>query len=127
LFKRNKSSVLFIDNCYLNFFVFSSLVLSFNQPNFCPTAAWNSNGITFANQSVVGRYPSAIFVNTNNTIYFASQQTQEMLVWYDGSINPSKIIPGNFLVPFSLFVTSNGDIYIGDGEKDNRVQTLLLL
>jgi hypothetical protein len=97
------------------------LALSFNQPNFSPTATWNSNAITFANQSIVGQYPGAIFVNTNNTIYVANQETQEILVWEEGSIDPTEIISGNFSNTSSLFVTSNGDIYIDDGEKSKRV------
>jgi hypothetical protein len=100
----------------------SLLVLSFNQPQFCPTATWDSNGITFADQSIVGQYPRPIFVNTNNTIYVANRETNQILVWHEDSINPTKITSGNFSSPVSLFVTSNGDIYIDDGLGSNRVQ-----
>jgi hypothetical protein len=117
-----KSSILFIDNCHLNFFVFSPLALSFNQPKFCPTASWHSNGITFANRSIVGYTPTAIFVNTNNTIYVANQETDAILVWHEGNINPTMIISGNLSDPSSLFVTSNGDIYIDDGGRNRRVR-----
>ncbi|CAF3900597.1 unnamed protein product [Adineta steineri] len=96
--------------------------LSFNQPKFCSTAIWNSNGITIANQSIVGRYPHAIFVNTNNTIYVASQQHHAIMIWQEESINRTKIVHGNFTEPYSLFVSSNGDIYIDDGKKNGRVQ-----
>jgi hypothetical protein len=34
-----------------------------------------------------------------------NRETQEILVWHEDSINPTKIIPGNFSNPFSLFVT----------------------
>jgi hypothetical protein len=43
-------------------------------------------------------------------------------VWHEGSINPTRIIPGNFFYLASLFVTSNGDIYIDDGHLKNQVQ-----
>ncbi|CAF1027611.1 unnamed protein product [Adineta steineri] len=43
-------------------------------------------------------------------------------MWQEESINPTAIIHGNFTEPTSLFVTSNGDIYIDDGEKNGRVQ-----
>jgi hypothetical protein len=43
-------------------------------------------------------------------------------VWNEGSINSTKIVSGNFTYPISLFVTSNGDIYIDDGYKNGRVQ-----
>jgi hypothetical protein len=121
LFERSKSSILFIDNCHLNFFVFPPLALSFNQPKFCPTATWNSNGVTFANQSIIGTLPLTIFINTNNTIYVANYVTKQILVWHEGSISPTMTIQGNFSTPSSLFVTSNGDIYIDNGEYYKRV------
>ncbi|CAF3766854.1 unnamed protein product, partial [Adineta steineri] len=99
-----------------------SFVLSFNQPTFCPTATWNSNGITFANQSIVGKLPIAIFVNANNTIYVANRESNTIVMWQEESVNQRKIISGDFARAYSLFVTSNGDIYIDDGEKNGRVQ-----
>ncbi|CAF1536843.1 unnamed protein product, partial [Adineta ricciae] len=96
--------------------------LSFNQPKFCLTATWNPNGITIANQSIVGIRPFGIFVNTNNTIYVANKEKNTILIWQEESINPTKNIQGNFTEPISLFVTSNGDIYIDDGIKNGRVQ-----
>ncbi len=43
-------------------------------------------------------------------------------MWHENSNNPTNIISGNFTNPQSLFVTSNGDIYIGDGYPNGRVQ-----
>ncbi|CAF1615722.1 unnamed protein product, partial [Adineta steineri] len=99
-----------------------SFAVSYNQPKFCPTAAWNSNGITIANQSIVSLISIAIFVNTNNTIYVPNQEKKTIVMWEEESVNPTKIIHGNFTLSFSLFVTSNGDIYIDDGQKHGRVQ-----
>ncbi|CAF1034094.1 unnamed protein product [Adineta steineri] len=42
-------------------------------------------------------------------------------MWQEKSVNPTKIISSNF-TPSSLFVTSNGDIYIGDRYENQRVQ-----
>ncbi|CAF0741571.1 unnamed protein product [Adineta steineri] len=103
-------------------FIKDSFALSFNQPNFSSTPNWNSTGITIANQSIVGKNPLAIFVNTNNTIYVANKEINAIVIWDDESANPTKIIHGNFEEPISLFVTSNGDIYIDDGQKNGRVQ-----
>jgi hypothetical protein len=105
-----------------SFFFSSFLALSFNQPTFCPTASWNPNGITFTNQSIVDSSSLSIFVTTNNTIYAANSDDNKIFVWDEYSINPTKIISGNFTFPHSLFVTSNGDIYIGDGYLNGRVQ-----
>ncbi|CAF1398661.1 unnamed protein product [Adineta steineri] len=99
-----------------------SFVLSFNQPKFCSTATWNSNGITLANQSIVGQYPTVIFVNTNNTIYVVHRQNNTIVIWQEESATPTKIIHNNFTGSDSLFVTSNGDIYINDGYKNGQVQ-----
>ncbi|CAF1035438.1 unnamed protein product [Adineta steineri] len=95
---------------------------SFNQPRFCPTALWNSNGIIFANRSIVGEYPHAIFVSTSNTIYAANRENNTIVLWQEESVNPTKIITGSFSQPLSLFVTSNGNIYIDDGDQNGRVQ-----
>ena len=100
----------------------SSLVVSFNQPRFCATASWNTNGITFANQSVVGSRPYAVFVNTNNSIFVANRENSTVLVWHENTIKPTKIIVGNFRSPFAVFVTSNGDIWIDDGGYNRQVQ-----
>ncbi|CAF1428315.1 unnamed protein product [Adineta steineri] len=105
-----------------NILFFSFLALSFNQPKFCSTATWDSDGITLANRSIVGQYPPAIFVNTNNSIYVVNQEERIIVIWQEENVNPTKIIPGNFTAPLSLFVTSNGDIYIGDGDDNGRVQ-----
>ncbi|CAF1134479.1 unnamed protein product [Adineta steineri] len=43
-------------------------------------------------------------------------------MWEEENISPAKIIHGNFTNPYSLFVTSDGDIYIDDGFKNGRVQ-----
>ncbi|CAF4147008.1 unnamed protein product, partial [Adineta steineri] len=99
-----------------------SFGLSFNQPKFCSIATWNLTGITIANQSIVGQYPSAIFVKTNNTIYVVNKEINTIVMWEEENINPTKIISGSFIEPVSLFVTSNGDIYIDDGYKNGQVQ-----
>ncbi|CAF4095224.1 unnamed protein product, partial [Adineta steineri] len=103
-----------------------SFALSLNRPKFSPTATWNSNGIAIANRSIVGENPIAVFVNTNNTIYVANQESNTILIWEEESVNPTKIIFGDFKKPSSLFVTSNGDIYIDDGEDNDRVQKWMI-
>ncbi len=99
----------------------SYVAFSFNQPKFSPTASWNYNAIIFANQSIVGSQPYSVFVNTNNTIFVANRENSTILVWHENTNNPNKII-GNFTNPRSLFVTSNGHIFIDDGFKNRQVQ-----
>ncbi|CAF1033041.1 unnamed protein product [Adineta steineri] len=125
-FKENhKLTISFLLQFFCNiFYIFLVLALSFNQPKFCSEAIWNPNGITFADQSVVGQDPTVIFVSINNTIYAANRENKTILIWHEESLNPTKIIYDNFTKISSLFVTSNGDIYIGDsyGIENGRVQ-----
>ncbi|CAF0761483.1 unnamed protein product [Adineta steineri] len=104
------------------FLMKDSFALSFNQPKFCSTATWDFKGITIANQSIIGQHPNAVFVSTNNTIYVANQENNTIVIWDEDSVDPTKIISGNFTKPYSLFVTLNGDIYIDDGDNNGRVQ-----
>ncbi|CAF1393885.1 unnamed protein product [Adineta steineri] len=121
--KKHKLTISFCLQFFSNIlYIYLVLALSFNQPKFPPTPIWNSNGITIANRSIVGEYPNAIFVNTNNMIYVADRENNTILIWQEESVNPTKIIPGNFSKPVSLFVTSNGDIYVDDGYDNGRVQ-----
>ncbi|CAF0825500.1 unnamed protein product [Adineta steineri] len=99
-----------------------SFALLLNQPKFCSPAIRNSNGITFADQSIIGQSPTAIFVSTNNTIYAINREKNTIVMWQEENINPTNIITGSFINPYSLFVTLNGDIYIDDGEKNGQVQ-----
>ncbi|CAF1217791.1 unnamed protein product, partial [Adineta steineri] len=86
-----------------------------NQPNLCPSTTWYTNAITFANSSTVGTSVYGVFVSINNTVYVANQQTNTVIVWLEGSINPDKIISGNLSTPFDLFATPIGDIYVDNG------------
>jgi hypothetical protein len=106
---------------YLFEFLPFILGLSFNQPKFQPTATWKPDGITFANRTAIGSIPLDIFVDSNNTVYVPNRQNKQILVWLNGSINPSEIITANFGDPSSIFVTNDGDIYIGDGDSNGLV------
>ncbi|CAF1455678.1 unnamed protein product [Adineta steineri] len=99
-----------------------SFALPFNRPMFCSTATWNSNGITITNRLIIGQYPHAIFVNTNNTIYVVNKENNTIVMWQEESVNPTNIISGNFTAPYSLFVTLNSNLYTDDGSENGRVQ-----
>ncbi|CAF1277097.1 unnamed protein product [Didymodactylos carnosus] len=94
----------------------------FNQPKFCSTPVWNRNGITFANQMALGSKPLTIFINEKNSVYTINKEKTQILIWHEGNIDPAMIILSDFYNPSSLFVTSNGDIYIDNGEKNGRVE-----
>ena len=94
--------------------LYFSLILgvSYNQPKFCSNPSWNTSGITVANLNVVGYNPQDIFINTNNTIFVPNQEKAQIIVLSEGSITPTRINPGNLANPYSLFVTTAGDIYV---------------
>ncbi|CAF1028353.1 unnamed protein product [Adineta steineri] len=92
-----------------------------NQPNLCPSTTWYTDAITFANSSTAGTSVFGVFVSINNTVYVANQQTNKIVVWYEGSINPNKILSGSLSSPFDLFVTPSGDIYVDNGVSNGRV------
>ena len=94
---------------------------SYNQPKFSSCATWNSNATTFANISSIGTQPRGIFVDTNNSIYFADYARNRVQVWLEGSPHPIRNITIGLLYPFSIFVTNNGDIYVDNGATYRRV------
>ncbi len=102
---------------YLLVKVFLVIAISFNQPNFCPSATWNSTGITFANNNTVGMYPYGIFVNINNTVYVANRQNSLIQVWFEGNITPTTITAAINSYPISIFVTITNDIYVDNNNN----------
>ncbi|CAF4062440.1 unnamed protein product [Adineta steineri] len=107
-----------VQKFYLTTNIFSTTI---NQPSFCPSTTWYINATTFANSSIAGIYPFGVFVSINNTVYVANQQSNTIVVWYDGSINPDKIISGSLSTPYDLFATPLGDIYVDNGANNGRV------
>ncbi|CAF4418172.1 unnamed protein product, partial [Adineta steineri] len=103
----------------LNLFLF--LGTTINQPNLCPSTTWYTNAITFANSSTAGTNVWGVFVGIDNTVYIANQQTNKIAVWFEGSINPDKILSGSLSTPFDLFVTPLDDIYVDNGYNNRRV------
>jgi len=70
----------------------------------------------------VGRSPPGIFVNSNNSIYIVNRQTAQIHIWQnENHHNPTKTISSSLSYPSSLFVTTNGDIYVDNGYQNGRV------
>ncbi|CAF1445545.1 unnamed protein product [Adineta steineri] len=102
-------------------FTTNSCEPSFNQPELCPTASWNLNAITFADNSTVGLFPRSIFIDINNTVYVVDRTHGFVQVWLDGNIIPTRNISGNFTSLNNLFVTINGDIYVDNNYPNGRI------
>jgi hypothetical protein len=95
--------------------------ISYNQPTFCANASWNSTAITFANTTTIGTNPYGMFVNTNNTVYVADRSDYRVVVWANGSPTPTRNISGGLVLPDSVFVTDNGNVYVDNGYSNYRV------
>ena len=96
--------------------------VSFNQPKLCPSATWNSSGITFADNSTIGMYPRSIFINTDNTVYAVNYQNGTIQIWLEGSASPTGTIFTNATNSNSLFFGAISDIYVDNGNAYQRVE-----
>lgn len=102
-------------------FIDISLGIFYNQPNLSPCARWNPNATTFANSTTIGLQPRRIFINTENTVFVSSSDTNKVIVWTEGNDIPTRIISGGLNNSHGLFVTDNGDIYVDNGDANRRV------
>jgi hypothetical protein len=98
-----------------------SLAVSYNRPNLSLCASWNENATTLADINWVGHQPAGIFVNDQNAIYVANREKGHILIWQNGSSISSRNISGNWSNPWSLFITTDGNIYVDNGYAYNRV------
>jgi hypothetical protein len=76
-------------------------------------ARWNPDGITFANEIVIGLEPSSLFVDRNNTVYVGDHLNGHIHVWRDDSTTVMRTIFNTSRTPDALFVNIDGDIYVG--------------
>ena len=60
-------------------------------------------------------------MNSNNTVYVPTRDSGQIHIWTNGSNNARETISGNFTISWSIFATSNGDIYIDNGGFNGRV------
>ena len=105
----------------MQIFDFKISEVSYNQPKLCSNTTWNPNGTTLANISIVGSGSYALYIDSHNTIYTVNQQKNHILIWKNGNINPSTVLYSNLSLPRSIFVTSNGNIYVGDNSSIQQI------
>ena len=112
--------LIFYEIDQLNYFFL--LALSFNQPKFNTNTIWFSNATTFADQNISLMLPWDIFINSKNTIYMVTSFLSPILFWTNESdIKSPKTISGNLTLPSSIFVTTNGDIYVDNARINGGV------
>lgn len=85
-----------------------------NQPTLSSTANWDIDPVIVADATIVGQSALTMFVATDNTLYVPNYTKRQILIWQNESVRPTKIISASFVKLLSIFVTPNGDIYMGD-------------
>jgi len=102
--------------------LFFSKGQSYNQPMFPPNSTWDQYATTFANQTQIGTQPYDLYIDMNNSIYTINLQNGRILIWMNNSNDPNLILYTN-LSPsaVSIFVTTNGQIYVGDNPSIKQI------
>ena len=77
--------------------------------------------MTLANDTTLSWLILGIFVDTNNTLYALARNCQEIQIWPEGSVIPSRTLNPINTWARSIFVTNNGDIYVDDASSPNNV------
>lgn len=67
------------------------------------------------NKDENGVEPTRFFIDRNNTLYVTDTENYRIYQWRENSINATRIISDDLLLPYSLFVTITGDMYIEYG------------
>ncbi|CAF1399100.1 unnamed protein product [Adineta ricciae] len=88
--------------------------IRYNQPIFCDFPSWHPDAITFATVSTFGQWSYGIFITTKNTIYIVSETRNMVTILLENSSRPIRIINSTFSNSTSIFVDSNGNVYVSD-------------
>jgi hypothetical protein len=94
------------------------LAISYNQPKFCKTPSWNSTAVTFSNESLVGKDPVGIFIDTHDKIYVANREHGLIQMWQGNDHILTLNISIYMKNPISLFLTITGDMFVGSTNND---------
>lgn len=103
------------------FIIYFSIGRSYNQPKFCTYAAWNPIAITFANNTIVGSYPSDVFINIKNTVYVAETDLSQVQIWLEGDNMSSTTISTGLNTTYAVFASIIDNIYIDNSAFNGRV------
>ena len=82
---------------------------------FVSNSTWNQNATTFANNFTIGTGPISLYIDTNNSIYTINRDNGQILIWMNNSTDPNLILYAQLSSEaWSIFVTTNEQIYVGD-------------
>jgi len=86
-----------------------------NRPKFNSSISWNTNAITVWNGTHVGQQPTGIFINIHDRIYLTDRENNRILIWYNESFILNESISQNLINSWSIFVTDDDEIIVGNG------------
>ena len=96
--------------------------MSYNQPKLSLCASWNLNATTFADKYTIGQQSSGLFIDIANNMYVSDGENGRILIWHNETLIPTKtIIDEDLIKPWSLFVTIDNDIFVDNGNLNNRI------
>ena len=97
------------------------LAISYNTPRLSPCATWNADATTFINSSTGSSNPSGILVTIDGVIHVAMSNPQEVQVWSEENSIPTMNLSISSSAAYTVFVTSNRDIYFRSGAHGETV------
>jgi hypothetical protein len=97
------------------------LAITFNQPKLSSCSMWNSSAKTIQYSRAVDAEPSALFVDTNDTIYASLPNLDQIRIWSNEDSSSGISLSSGLIKPSSIFVTNYGEIYIDNSVTNRRI------
>ena len=97
------------------------LAISYNTPRLSPCATWSADGITFINGSTGNSNPAGILVTTDDLVYVATSNSQEVQLWTEENNSPTMNSSIYSSAAYAVFVTSNRDVFFRSGAQAETV------
>ncbi|CAF2212981.1 unnamed protein product, partial [Rotaria magnacalcarata] len=94
---------------------------SYNEPEICPNATWDQTGVTVVNQPVIGKSTPGIFVDTNNTLYVASNDRKRIFIFFENGTNSTHELASSSEAS-TIFVITNDEIYFQNSKEQGQVE-----
>ena len=90
-----------------------SPIVSYNRPQLCHNATWNSTVITYLNLTLLGTSPRGIFIDLDNIFYWTSSGGSRLCRWFqrNSTGNRTTIVTGTQSLYASPFMSTDQEVY----------------
>ena len=96
----------------------SIFVVSYNQPKLCSNATWSANGTVVYRTNISTVELHAISITRRDQIYIPLAWKNSVLIIDRNNNSCIKNLSDISVSKFSIFVTDNDDLYVGDTAKN---------